>query len=48
MATFLLDTLSPRDAEQRALANSTWYEPDRVEREYWERVADLVRRRRGP
>ncbi len=47
MARFLLETVGPRDAEARALANATWYEPDRAERKYWERVADLVRRRRG-
>src|SRR5262245_24272241 len=39
MATFLLHSLDPGDAEARARANSTWYEPGQMERADWERVA---------
>jgi cytoskeletal protein RodZ len=47
MATFLLRSLDSGDAEARARENSTWYEPGQIERTYWERVADVIRRRRG-
>jgi hypothetical protein len=46
MARFLIDSLGPGQAVERALATASWYE-NRVERRYWERVADAVRRLRG-
>lgn len=47
MARFLIDSLGPGQAVERALAAASWYEPNRMERRYWERVADAVRRLRG-
>jgi hypothetical protein len=47
MADFLIQELGPAPAAEKALSTARWYEADRSERAYWQRVAEAIRRRTG-
>lgn len=47
MADFLVQELGPAQAADKALSTAAWYDVDRPEYAYWERVSGAIRRREG-
>jgi double zinc ribbon protein len=47
MADFLIEQLGPEPAAEKALSTAAWYDADRAEYAYWQRVAAAIRRRAG-
>jgi hypothetical protein len=47
MADFLVEELGPTGAAEKALSTAAWYDTDRSEHAYWQRVADAIKRRGG-
>jgi hypothetical protein len=47
MADFLIEQLGPEPAAEKAISTAAWYDADRAEHAYWQRVAEAIRRRAG-
>jgi hypothetical protein len=47
VADYLIGQFGPAPAAEKALSTAAWYDADRSEHAYWERVAEAIRRRQG-
>jgi len=47
MADFLIEQLGPESAAEKARSTAAWYDADRSEHTFWQRVGDAIKRRSG-